>query len=455
MYKHSLWLNEQLKDEPVPQKSYIELKKSADIAYENSKLEHMTENQIKEYIMSKFLTARNNKDKTAMIETLYEFYEYDCRLLDKKFGITSAKELIKDKSGLNNLVDYLDKVMDDGDMEQFSAKERCWAVIKGVGDSIDDIIGTQGLTMCGMLGAAAKAVTLIPKAGKLLGGAIQAFFCVDGAVMLSEGTASVINADTKEDAREGGARAGMGTIMVAGGIAHSAKKTQYTKSKPYKLARQELKNKLKCRLKYTKEGDVIISVPKGKMRAPSSKFAETDEAFRDIVRLSKAEFLLLNKKSGDEFIISAFDLLKNKMGLEEAPVNLKITNKSYSLADPETALVHIGRNWQGGDKAEILGAIAHELNHMFQYKEMHINSIIENQNLKLSPKFKEWIEEQPEFIDGHNQYYYDKAYVYKENFINYIEPEQNLKAYREQPVEAESHRRGDIVKDEFKNVVSD
>lgn len=464
MHKHSLWLNELLKDKPVPKENYIELKKRADIVHENRKLEHMTENQRKEYIMSKFLTARNNKDKVAMIEALYEFYDYDCRLLDKKFGITFAKDFIKDKSGLNNLVDYLDKVIDDGDIEQFTAKEKCWEVIKGIGDAIDDIIGTKGVTMCGILGAATKAVTLIPKAGKLLGGAIQAFFAVDGAVMFGEGTVTVINADTREDAREGGAQTGMGLAML-GGTAASVKTHKTTKgnaayskiSNSKKLTRQELKEKLKSgvNVKRTNDGEVLIEIPKCKLRAPSSKFAETDDAFKDFIRLSKAEFLQLNQKSGDEFICSAFELLKNKMGLEEAPVNLKITNNNYSLADPETALVHIGRNWQGGDKAEILGAIAHELNHMFQYKEMHINSILEGQNLKLAPEFKKWIEDQPEFIDGHNQYYYDKAYIYKENFRNYIEPEQNLKAYRQQPVELESHKRGDIVRDEFKKVISD
>ena len=465
MQKHSVLLNKHLKDKPVPAESYTVLKKRADTAYENYKLEHMTENERKEYIALKFLSAKNSNDKEGMFNALAEFYDYECRLLDKKFGITSAKEFIKDKSGLNNLVDYLDKVVDDSNNNGISSKEKCWEVIKGVGDALDSMIGTQGLTMVGGLGAATKAVTLIPKAGPLIGAGIQAFFCVDGAALLGEGTASAVNAKTKSEAREGGAQAGMGAVMLGGAVV-SARTSRSTKSKAVhsnsrldKMTRSELKEKLKSANKVSvtklQDGDVLISIPRDvKFKAPSSKFAEKDEAFRDIVRLSKAEFLTLNQKSGDEFIRSAFSLIKKKMGLEEAPVDLKITNNNYSFADAENAVVTVGRNWKNGDKAELLGVIAHELNHMLQYKEMYINSILEGKNLKISREFTDWIDNQPEFFEGHNQYYYDKANVYQNSFNNYIEPDVNYARYRRQPVEAESHRRGDIVRDEFKNVIS-
>lgn len=467
MKKHSVWLNKQLKDKPVPKEDYTTLMKRAENSQENYKLEHMTENERKEYIMSKFMTAKNNNDKVGMFDALAEFYDYDCRLLDKKFGITTAKNFLKDKSGLNNLVDYLDKVIDN-EKDGLSALERTWEIIKGCGDALDSLIGTQGLTMVGGLGAATKAVTLIPKAGTLLGGAIQAFFAIDGTVMLTEGSMEAFNADTKDEARAGGAKAGMGAIMT-GGAAHSIKNVRKAKSQntaekslshseDYAVRRvklkEQLKNVKKVVVKETNNGDVLIEIPKGKMQAPSEKFAETDAAFKDIVCLSKAEFLELNKKSGDEFILAAFTLLKDKMGVKDAPIKLKVENEQLSMADPETATVHIGRNWQGGDKPELLGAVAHELNHMLQYKEMHINSIMEGVDYNISPEFKSWIEKQPGFFEGHNQYYYDKANIYTENFKHYIEPEQNLSAYKKQPVEAESHRRGDIVRDEFKDVTS-
>lgn len=472
MDKYSVWLNQQLKDKPVPSEGYIELSRRANAVHENFKLQHMTENERKEYIMSKFLSARNANDKAGMFYALVEFYDYECSLLDNKFGITTAKNFIKDKTGLNNLVDYLDQVIDDGEDTNLSAKEKCWEVIKGVGDAIDNMIGVQGLTMVGGLGAATKAATLIPKVGPLVGGAIQVFFTVDGAVMLTEGSVQIANADNKTDARNGGAQAGMGAIMVGGTVksVNAVKRgNSSVKNKPSEnvntaqgvlkaekraALKQKLMNANKVEIKYQENGDISIIIPKGKLRAPSTKFAETDEAFCHIVRLSKMEFLELNKLAGDDFIRGSFELLKKKMGLEGAPIGLEINNKNYSVANPETAKVEIGKNWKGGDKSELLGALAHELNHMFQYKEMYINSLLEGQNLKINQKFKDWIEGQPDFWEGHNQYFYDKARVYKDNFVNYIEPDVDYASYRRQPVEAEAHFRGDIVRDEFNKVVN-
>lgn len=202
----------------------------------------------------------------------------------------------------------------------------------------------------------------------------------------------------------------------------------------------------------TNEREIVI--PKVRFRAPSSKFAETDEAFRDIVRLHQDDFIELNKKSGDEFIREAFRLCKKYMGLEDAPIKLEIGDWSSSEASASEAIVRIGRNWKNGNKSELLGAVAHELNHMFQYKEMHINTFIDGDNYDIHPKLKEWIENQAEFFENNNQYYYDKGHVYSENFANYIEPDQDMVRYKNQPVEVESHRRGDLVRDEFKNLIS-
>ena len=205
------------------------------------------------------------------------------------------------------------------------------------------------------------------------------------------------------------------------------------------------------------------SIPKGALRAPSSKFAETDEAFINIVRNNKQAILELNKKSGDDFIKGAFALCKKAMGLEDAPIKLKIigSGSNYSSVGDklgESAEIAINRNWQNGNKAELFGAICHELNHQFQYKEIYINSIATDfdKNLNMSKNLRNWINKQDEFFDNHNQYYDDKAKIYSDNFINhYIEPDVNFVAYRQQPVEAESMRRGELVRDAYNQVIQD
>lgn len=202
------------------------------------------------------------------------------------------------------------------------------------------------------------------------------------------------------------------------------------------------------------------SIPKGALRAPSSKFAETDEAFINIVRNNKQAILELNKKSGDDFIKGAFALCKKAMGLEEAPIKLKIigSGSNYSSVGNElgeSAEIAINRNWQNGNKAELFGAICHELNHQFQYKEMYINSTLNDKHLNMSKNLTDWIDKHVEFLDGHENYY-DKAEIYSDNFLNhYIEPDVNFAAYRQQPVEAESMKRGELVRDAYNQVIQD
>ena len=202
------------------------------------------------------------------------------------------------------------------------------------------------------------------------------------------------------------------------------------------------------------------SIPKGALKAPSSKFAETDEAFINIVRNNKQAILELNKKSGDDFIKGAFALCKKAMGLEDAPIKLKIigSGSNYSSVGDnmgKSAGIAINRNWQNGNKAELFAAICHELNHQFQYKEMYINSTLNDKHLNMSKNLTDWIDKHIEFLDGHENYY-DKAEIYSDNFINhYIEPDVNFDAYRQQPVEAESMRRGELVRDAYNQVIQD
>ena len=222
--------------------------------------------------------------------------------------------------------------------------------------------------------------------------------------------------------------------------------------------RIKLKQKIANGNKVSQNG--ILSIPKGSLKAPSSKFAETDEAFVNIVHNNKQAILELNKKSGDDFIKGAFALCKKAMGLEDAPIKLKIigSGSNYSSVGDklgESAEIAINRNWQNGNKAELFGAICHELNHQFQYKEMYINSTLNDKHLNMSKNLTDWIDKHVEFLDGHENYY-NKAEIYSDNFLNnYIEPDVNFDAYRQQPVEAESMRRGELVRDAYNQVIQD
>lgn len=220
--------------------------------------------------------------------------------------------------------------------------------------------------------------------------------------------------------------------------------------------RMLLKQKMAQGNKVSQNG--ILSIPKGSLKAPSSKFAETDEAFVNIVRNNKQAIIELNKKSGDDFIEGAFLFCKKAMGLEDAPIKLKIigSGSNYSSVGDnmgKSAGIAINRNWQNGNKAELFAAICHELNHQFQYKEMYINSTLNDKHLNMSKNLTDWIDKHIEFLDGHENYY-NKAEIYSDNFINhYMEPDVNFDAYRQQPVEAESMRRGELVRDAYNQVI--
>lgn len=220
--------------------------------------------------------------------------------------------------------------------------------------------------------------------------------------------------------------------------------------------RMQLKQKMAQGNKVSLSGD--ISIPKGSLKAPSSKFAETDEAFANIVRNNKQAILELNKKSSDDFIKGAFALCKKAMGLEEAPIKLKIisSGSNYSSVGDnlgKNAEIAINRNWQNGNKAELFGAICHELNHQFQYKEMYLNSTLNDKHLNMSKNLTDWIDKHVEFLDGHENYY-NKAEIYSDNFLyHYVEPDVNYAAYRQQPVENESFRRGELVRDTYNQVI--
>ncbi len=245
-----------------------------------------------------------------------------------------------------------------------------------------------------------------------------------------------------------------------------------------------------------------ISIPQNmRMRAENEKFAETDEAFKGIIENNKSAFKSISKiEDIDEFIRQGVALILDEMGLSGAPIKIEITDNLNEFSMSEATL-RVSRNWAGdklkhvegkGDRAEILGAVAHELNHYLQNKEIYINALLRGDefeyNLRMTDECQNLVlwglgaddtgsikypypMEQPD-------YNFQKANAYINNFANYIEPykmvevdgkktylqdergnyvidEESYEAYAKQLIEDESTRRGNIVRDEYKKLINE
>ena len=161
---------------------------------ELQKLDIMSEKERKNYITTKMLNAFSNKDAGAWFNTMSEFFDYKCRVIDQKFGISGTKELIKEKTHLNDLITYINNILNDK-TDKLTKTELIWEIIKGIGDAIDSFIITQELKMKEAFGEATKAAYSIPKVGPVLSGAIQAFFGAESAFLLEAKTADADNTD--------------------------------------------------------------------------------------------------------------------------------------------------------------------------------------------------------------------------------------------------------------------
>ena len=487
-------LSKRYKNKKAPKADTLELMKEVEASREQEKVEKMSPQERKNYIAQKIWKAKDNKDVDGMANALYEFYDYDCKDIDKKLGIDAFKKALTKYTGADALSNYIHKKADDGDPNNLTGLERFLSVLDGVSETGESFVGTQGLTMGVAFGGANK----VPVLGKV----IQTGFAAQGSEMTYNGGKEIINGKTEDEVRQGASEGSMGLLMFSGGLKSieggykkisglkadkkagfeapkseigevkanevpvDGKKegTAVHKDAPARAAhrvpktRTELKeklNKVETTGQQKTNDNNQINIPKGKFRAPSSKFAETDEAFRNIVRNSNHEFLALNQKNGDEFIKAAFDLIKDKIGLDDAPIKLNINNNLNNF-DQEAATLNLNRNWKGGDKAELMGAIAHEFDHFLQNKEMYVNHLLEGrQRVDIDGHLESWLIDNIEkYIDNHNEFYINKADSYLESFKNYIQPETNRSAYQDQPVEAEAHRRGDIVRDEYKSLVT-
>ena len=184
---------------------------------EQQEIEMMSHEDRKKFIMDKFQDAAAKKDFSGMKNALAEFNSYMCKYIDDKVGVTDVKDAIKEYSGLNALVDYVDNLVDDGDETNLSKLETAWNITKGLGDAVDGFIGAEGIEMVGALGTASKVAT-IANAGKYFAVATQGYFGVEGSQLIGAGLAHAQTAETEEEARLAGSELGMGAIMLGGAV---------------------------------------------------------------------------------------------------------------------------------------------------------------------------------------------------------------------------------------------
>lgn len=117
------------------------------------------------------------------------------------------------------------------------------------------------------------------------------------------------------------------------------------------------------------------SIPKGSLKAPSSKFAETDEAFAAMINKNKykilqmqAEYRVTGNKKG--YLSNLYKFICKEMDIEN--VSLKLVNDEDAryggafISANKTVELNINYN---GDYVEV---ITHELNHYLQFKEQLI-----------------------------------------------------------------------------------
>ena len=260
------------------------------------------------------------------------------------------------------------------------------------------------------------------------------------------------------------------------------------------LSREELKQKLKAANKLESDSKAI-HIPKSKMAAPSAKFAETDEAFRNIIKNNERELLELHfkyQRTGDKisFIKDIYKLFVNAMDLDGIAPKLEIiTDAKYEggfLA--REGKIHVNLNRQLTEK-DIVDTVGHELNHFLQFKEMiltsndgveifaHNNAVSYfNDNMDLlnelsqddvNAAFSQYVQETITKVNNlysgllqDNRYlrninpadsYFQKANKYFEGESDYASKGD---AYRNNIQEIESRNRGSIVGDAYKDLVS-
>lgn len=277
---------------------------------------------------------------------------------------------------------------------------------------------------------------------------------------------------------------GKGFCLLKGAVKHA---DDIAPTSTPKSTRTELREKIASGQKVFQNSDITIL--KGRLKAPSSKFAETDEAYKALIQKNEAALLAIHLKhagnsSRTEFIKDVYNIFIKDMDLEGIAPRLEIDPNfpAYGAFDALNRKITINSNYI--DK-EIIDTIAHELNHFIQFKEMVLtgsdgleryahNSVVAYFNrLNKEGKLKEF--SQTEFnemfadqvrndiatlkrqysdlmIDPRypkntdpNNYYYQKANQYSVGEATYTPERDNI-------LEIESWRRGNLVGDLYNSL---
>ena len=192
---------------PQTDKSYAELQSEIEV----QKFEMMNDNERKNYMSAKMLNAFNNGDKISWFNALNEFYKYKCKIIDKKFGITGTKEFLDNKTYFNDLIAYIDKIVDNAE-DKLTKTKLMLEILNGIGEAIDFFIGTQGLTMMGISGTGTKASPSVPKTSPVLEGAIQAYFGTENASLIVSGVIDSVNTETNSQVKTADAKNSAGDM---------------------------------------------------------------------------------------------------------------------------------------------------------------------------------------------------------------------------------------------------
>lgn len=120
-------------------------------------------------------------------------------------------------------------------------------------------------------------------------------------------------------------------------------------------------------------------VPPGKLRAPNARFAETPEAFAEVITRRADDLKAANKIKDDKlFYQEVLKIFKEEMELgDTAPkLNFEEThpNARASYSDTDNTLYVYMNNFPQNDRAKGVAILAHELKHFLQFKEELLTS---------------------------------------------------------------------------------
>ena len=163
----------------------------------------------------KYYEAKQNNDKEAMKEYLFQGLNLVFAVIDENIGITDFKEFLKSATGLKFLTESIDKFVDDGDKNNLTFAEKSWNIAKGAGNTIDSMIGVKGIGFAATLSLASE-LAISYGIGQLFSAVLQGFYAYQGLVLTTEGVVEAVNAETELEAQQSGQKLASGGLLLYG-----------------------------------------------------------------------------------------------------------------------------------------------------------------------------------------------------------------------------------------------